>query len=91
MCILLKSSDVHNQTVVWAGLELVFGMTKETQMPQGVLLCFLFVSFLSGFILSDWLFHGDKTVAVGFGLISSQFSLIQQIMNGVYSLCQALF
>ena len=78
---------IYNQTVVWVGLELAFGMTEETQMPQEILL-FLFESFLNGVTLSDWLLLGAKTMAVGFGLISS---LIQQIMNGVYSLCQVLF
>ena len=43
---------IYNQTVVWVGLELAFGMTEETQMPQEILL-FLFESFLNGVTLSD--------------------------------------
>ena len=62
-------------------------MTEQTQMPQEILV-FLFDSFLNGVTLSDWLLLGAKTMAVDFGLI---YSPIQQIMKGVYSLCQVLF
>lgn len=75
---ILKTCGMCNQTVVWAGLDLVFGMTEDMQMPLGVLFCLSFYVMALLFQISLSLGLGQWLLALG-SFFHSFHLFIQQI------------
>ena len=91
---ILETSGICNPAVVWAGWELVLGMTEDMQMPLGVQFCLFFFSFYVMALLfqvSLSLGLGQRLLALG-SFFHSFHLFIQQFMKCIvcamhYSWC----